>query len=467
MLKMMSCVCAVISLLGSTPVSIQTSNLSATVASAIRTYHIPGVAIGVVVNGKLVFSAGYGVKNIDTQNAVTPATRFEIGSVTKEFTAAAILQLKEQGKLKLSDRLGKYVPEYPLGKDVTIEQLLWQVSGIPDYINDVPNVVKIALRKPGGLRSGLENIKGRPLYFKPGTHWRYSNTNYLLLGAIVARVSHMPWEAYIRKHIFARAGMTHSAFVEDEPRLTGMATGYMQRQNGIAAVPARWMHALSNGWVGPDGAIVSTVGDMARWDDAFFGGNIVNAADVRLATTSDILPSGKVTHYGFGWSIDTVDGKKRIWHGGSTLGFGAVNEYFPQIHEAIVVLTNNENGSSSDVAFFEALHPALARAAQKSATGEDPRVTNIAREWIHRIQTGQVDRSQLTPDAVKLVTPSDLAMAKEALGSLGDPQLVYLGKSVGPDATTYNYRVIFKAITLMMNLVIDRNGKVNPMLRSE
>jgi CubicO group peptidase (beta-lactamase class C family) len=465
---MISCICAVISLLGSAPVSIQTGNLPATIASAIKTSRIPGVGIGVVVNGRLVFGAGYGVKNLDTQSPVTPATRFEIGSITKQFTAAAILQLKEQGKLKLSDPLGKYVPEYPLGKNITIEQLLWQVSGIPDYINDVPNLEKIALSKPGGLRNGLENIKGRPLYFKPGTQWRYSNTNYLLLGAVVERVSHMPWEAFVRKNIFTRAGMTHSAFIPDEPHLPDMATGYRAGKGRLSPVPAKWLHALSNGWAGSDGAIVSTVGDMARWDNAFFGGKIVNAADVRLATTADILPSGKSTYYGFGWAIGDLDGEKRIWHNGSTLGFGAANEYFPDLHEAIVVLTNNENGASgSDIAFFEALHPSIAGAARKSASGEDPRITAIAREWIHRIQTGHVDRSQLTPYADQNITPDELAMAQETLGSLGDPQLVYLGRSSRNGATTYNYRVIFKAVTLLMNMEVDRNGKVNPALRSQ
>ena len=467
-MKMISCVCAVISLLGATPVSIQTSNLGAAVETAIKTNHIPGVAIGVMVDGKLVFRAGYGVKNLDTQIPVTPATHFEIGSVTKEFTAAAILQLKEQGKLRLSDRLGKYVPEYPLGKDITIEQLLWQVSGIPDYINDVPDIERVILSKPGGLRSALENIKGRPLYFKPGTQWRYSNTNYLLLGTIVARVSHMPWETYLRKNIFARAGMTQSAFIQDEPRLADMATGYSVDKNGIAPVPAAFMRAVRAGWAGSDGAIVSTIGDMARWDDAFFGGRIVNAADVRLATTADVLPSRKSTRYGFGWGIGEVDGLKRIWHDGSTPGFGAANEYFPNLHEAIIVLTNNENGGNgTDIAFFEALHPALAQVGRKSASGENPRITALAREWIHRIQTGHVDKSLLTPQAAAKATPDVLSMAQEELGSLGDPQLVYMGKSTSLNFTTYNYRVIFKAASLLMNLEIDRNGKVDPALRSQ
>jgi len=343
--------------------SLETAQLEPIVRAALRNNHVPGVAIGVLVDGNLVFQAVYGMANDETQTPITTNTHFEIGSMTKQFTAAAILQLKEQGKLKLSDPLGKYVPEYALGKNITIEELLWQVSGIPDYLNDVPmqNVIQIIIRHPeGGLNNELDVIKGMPLSFAPGTQWRYSNTNYLLLGTIIERVSQMQWEQYIRRNIFARAGMTQSEFIGDEPQISDMAAGYTN-SNGAT------VNALSfpAGWAGAAGGIVSTVEDIAKWDQAFFSGQIVPMGDVTLATSVHRLPSGERTQYGFGWRIDAVDGVTRIHHAGQTAGFESDNQYFPSLHQTIIVLMNSHTGIEAlGTAIFEALHPDLARRVQ-------------------------------------------------------------------------------------------------------
>lgn len=438
----------------------QSPGLEAAVRGALQADRIPGVEIGVAVRGKLVLDAGYGLASVDAQIPVTPATHFEIGSITKQFIAASILQLKEHGKLKLSDRLGRYVPEYPQGKNVTIEQLLWQVSGIPDYINGVPGIRKIVMTKRGGLHQGLLDIKGMPLYFKPGTKWRYSNTNYLLLGAVVARVSHQSWKEYLREHIFAPAGMTQTGFISDESHLLPMAVGYATDSRGrLRQAP----HTMP-GWGGPDGAIVSTAADLARWDDAFFSGRVVNMADVRLATAAHHLPSGASTNYGFGWMLDDLDGQKRIWHGGTTLGFDAQNAYFPALHEAVIVLTNSYTGGLIAPRVFEALHPALAAAARKPAKGEDPKITALATVWIHRFQTGTVDKSQLTAEAAAHVTPRMLSFIKSVIGPLGDPTLVYLGKTAKAGSTTYDYRVDFKEASFLMHFIVEAGGKVDPQL---
>ncbi|HEY9181519.1 MAG TPA: serine hydrolase domain-containing protein, partial [Candidatus Baltobacteraceae bacterium] len=158
------------------------------IQTALQADKTPAAQVAVVRNGRLIEDGAFGLANLDRKVAATPQTQFEIGSVTKQFTAAAILQLKEQGKLRLSDPLGKYVPEYARGKAITIEQLLWQVSGVPNY-TDVNHFVHIAGTTPGSLDAALALIAKKPLHFKPGTRWEYSNTNYLLLGGVVARAS--------------------------------------------------------------------------------------------------------------------------------------------------------------------------------------------------------------------------------------------------------------------------------------
>ncbi|HLI95540.1 MAG TPA: serine hydrolase domain-containing protein, partial [Candidatus Baltobacteraceae bacterium] len=246
--------------------------LSVALQNAVQANKTPAAEIGVVRSGKLIVDDAYGMANLKQKVPATPQTQFEIGSVTKQFTAAAILQLKEQGKLDLGDSLGKYVPEYARGKDITIEQLLWQVSGVPNY-TDVSHFVHIAGTTPGGVDPAIALIAKKPLDFKPGTRFEYSNTNYILLGAVVARVSHMPWETYIRKNIFEPTGMMRSGFIQDEPSMPDVATGYSRGKKGRLQVAP----PLNGPWAGAAGGIVSTVSDMAKWDTAFYGGKIVSS----------------------------------------------------------------------------------------------------------------------------------------------------------------------------------------------
>jgi D-alanyl-D-alanine carboxypeptidase len=428
------------------------------VQSAMQGAHVPGAELAIVRDGRLVIDRGYGVANVDTQMPVTASTHFEVGSITKQFTAAAILQLEERGKLRLSDPLGKYVPEYARGRNVTIEQLLWQISGIPNYTS-ANHFVHIAGTTPGGVDAALALIENKPLHFKPGTQWRYSNTNYLLLGAVVARVSHMSWESYLRKNVFAPAGMTHTAFILNEASLPDMATGYHRDKKGVVRPSPR----LVDAWAGAAGSIVSTASDMAKWDEAFFSGRIVDARDVRLATAAHRLPSGRSTGYGFGWVVDTFDGQPRIWHSGGTFGFTSQNEYFPKLHEFVIALVNTSSVEASGIgaAAFEAMHPAIAAAVQRPAAGEDPNVTALAREWLHRAQTGEIDRAQLTATFAASLTPQIVAQTEAALGPLGTPlQFVYRGKKVDRGVTVYRYRIGFTSAKLVLVIGIDQKGKI-------
>jgi CubicO group peptidase (beta-lactamase class C family) len=435
--------------------------LSAALQNAVQANNTPAAQIGVMRAGSLVVDDAYGMANIGRRIPATQRTQFEIGSVTKQFTAAAILQLKERGKLKLSDRLGKYVPEYPRGKNITLEQLLWQVSGVPNY-TEVNHFVHIAGSTPGGVDPAIALIANKPLDFAPGTRFEYSNTNYLLLGAVVARVSHLPWETYIREYVFKPAGMTHSGFIQDEPRLPDAATGYQRGKNGRLEVAP----PLHGPWAGSAGAIVSTVADMARWDAAFFGGKIVAPQDVRLATTAHHLASGKSTGYGFGWFVDEKAGQPAIEHSGGTFGFASVNEYFPKLHEFVIVLTNVAGLDPAFIAnqTFDALHPAIAAAERKPAKGEDHAITALAREWLHRMQTGEIDRSQLSAAFAKHLTPQMVGSMKDGLAPFGNPtSFIYRGKSSMNGSTAYRYSVGFKGAAITFTIALDNHGKVSSL----
>lgn len=408
----------------------------------------PGMDVVITRNGAIVSNTSYGVRNVKSGTPVDAHTRFEIGSITKQFTAAAILQLAERGKLSLDDKLQKYIPQYLVGKDITLRQMLLQVSGIPSYTDSkqfealvVNRNGTLVLARPGNLQAVLALIADKPLDFTPGSKWKYSNSNYYLLGHVVEVASGLPWDRYIARKIFASAGMTESSFMEDEANLPDMATGYARDKKSL--VPT----GTFSGWAGGAGAIVSTGNDMAKWDLALLDDRIVSDADRRLMMTGGDSPAMSGAHYGFGWIVDTYDGQPRIWHNGGTLGFSASNQYYPTRNEIIIVLANSIAGSADDVAdaAFDALHPDLAAEKAKAAQNEDPSVTARVKAFFAQIVGGNVDRSQLTDFANKTFTSQLLAQAKATFSDLGEPKSwIYKGKiHADYGMTTYKYYVTF------------------------
>jgi D-alanyl-D-alanine carboxypeptidase len=446
--------------------------LSPAPPSWLPTAGIPGMELVIVSHGRITTDAAYGVRNLDTQQPVDAHTRFEIGSITKQFTAAAILQLKERGKLSLGDRLGKYVPQYAIGRNITLRQLLLQISGIPNYTDTKQFRALITLRgtsvvvkHSGSFDAMLAFIQNLPLHFKPGSRFQYSNSNYLLLGRVVEIVSGMPYERYVAKNIFARAGMRDSSFMEDEPRISDIATGYtMYRGHVRPAGPA-------TGWADGAGAIVSTATDLAKWDEALFSGKIISMADVRLMTTPSALPAfGPTSHYAFGWVVDRHDGEPRIWHNGGTLGFSASNEIYPGLDEVVIALINTTVTTSDVVAnaAFAHVNPQLAARANASVAGEDPAITARAKEIFAQLVGGSLDRTQFTPQMNAALSPAMVAGVRQQLQTLGPAKAwIFRGKTVAGAQTTYAYRVTFgSGTTLTVYMSIQPDGKISGYLVS-
>jgi CubicO group peptidase (beta-lactamase class C family) len=256
--------------------------------------------------------------------------------------------------------------------------------------------------------------------------------------------------------------MTRSAFIQDESHLPNIATGYERQKKGRLHVAP----PLHGAWAGAAGGIVSTVADMAKWDAAFFGGKIVSSQDVALATMAHSLSSGKSTGYGFGWFIDEKAGEPRIAHSGGTFGFASVNEYLPKLHEFIIVLTNVAGLDPEFIASqaFDALHPRLAALENKPAKGENPAITALARQWMHRMQAGDIDKSQLSAAFAKQLTPQMVNGMKDGLAAYGNPtSFVYRGKRNVNGATAYRYSVGFKSARLELTIAIDSKGKISAL----
>jgi D-alanyl-D-alanine carboxypeptidase len=424
---------------------------------ALRAQKTPGLAIAVVERGTVVYVQGFGVANVARNVAVSPDTRFEIGSITKQFTAAAILQLVEAKRLALDDRLGMWVPGYPPGKDITLRQLLQQTSGLPEYFDETKDAAQAAAQ-PATLATIVARIAGKPLQFAPGTRWQYSNTNYWFLGYIVGAVSHESYQQYLREHIFTPAGMTESGFISDEQRLPDMATGYTATASGVVPAPP-----LDGSFAGGAGEIVSTVGDLARWDQALGTGKIVSIEDATAMRTSGTTTDGKATNYGYGWVIDSTGAHARAWHNGGTLGFHTMNALYPADDEIVIVFANLAEARPEELAnsIFAGTHPDVAQAPMTPVAGERPEITARVREWLHRFETGDVDRSQLTSDMNGSLTPELVAQTKAQVAPLGNPtKLVFRGSQTNGSIAAYTYVAVFANATLRIVMALDGEGKI-------
>lgn len=318
----------------------------------------PGLAVAVIRHGQIVYARSFGKRSLHGP-PVDLQTRFEIGSDTKQFTAAAILQLKERGKLSLDDRLVNYIPAYPHAREITLRELLDQTSGLPEFMM-TNHFVHIVQTSQGSLIR-IERMASGPLHFTPGSRWEYSNTNYIALGRVIEVASGLPYARYLREHLFAPAGMQQTTTIAGEGAVTDMSEGYWRglRNNG----PLEQAPNLGESWTWSAGDIVSTVGDLAKWDRALLQGKIISPADFALMTTPATLADGKRDDYGFGWWIDPVHGHTDIYHDGDTLGMSSSNNIFPQDDLQIVVLENQARDAASNTAgkVFEALLPWLGR----------------------------------------------------------------------------------------------------------
>ncbi len=315
-----------------------TSSLKTYLDTAHTNWHFHGSVL-VARNGNVVLKCGVGLADISTNAANTPSTKFLIGSVTKTFTAAAILRLEEKGKLSLNDPIVKYLPEYPAktGARVAIHHLLSHTSGVPEAATVPQQLGDIAKsKKPQDL---IALFKDRPLDFEPGQKYQYSNSGYVILGAIIEKGSGQSYYDYVEDNIFRPLGMKDSGYSEDYSTRPGFARGYGEGPEG-KLVPAPYIHP-SLGYAA--GALYSTVEDMLKWDQALSSEKILSrrSLDKMFRPVKD--------DYGCGWLITETFGRKDIFHGGGTPGFSAWVERWSGERTFVVVLANTVAAPTGEI----------------------------------------------------------------------------------------------------------------------
>ena len=294
----------------------------------------PGAAVLVVQDGRNILRKGYGMAELELGVPISPEMVFRVGSVTKEFTSACVLRLAEEGRLALEDPIGKYLPDFPTGgRRVTIEELLNHTSGIHSY-TDMPEW-RDRMREDWTLAQLEAFFRDAPFDFEPGTKWHYDNSGYVLLGAILEKVTGKPYAEIVSDMIFRPVGMTATRYGSDAPIIPGRVAGYLKTPAGIVNAPF-----LSMTQPYAAGALVSTVDDLARWQAALDAGRVLKPETLRRMWTPAKLPDGSETRYGYGWIIWRWDGHAVVEHGGGINGFQSANMRLPDDRIYVAVLSN-------------------------------------------------------------------------------------------------------------------------------
>ena len=306
--------------------------------------HAPSAAFAVIRGNDTLAYGAYGLADVAARRPATATTIYEIGSITKQFTAAAIMKLVEQGRVKLDDDLSKFVPQFPLqGKKVTVRQLLNHTSGIHSYTSS-PEWSK-TWNDPLSPDQIIKFVAADTFDFAPGTAWRYNNTGYVLLGMVIEKASGEKYGKYLDTHFFKPLGLTRTSYCPSKTSDPAFALGYSKSPTGT--VRAKFLD-LSHPFAA--GALCSTVGDLVKWERALNGGKVVSPASYALMSTEDTLNSGKKINYGFGLFPSTFHEHKTISHTGGIPGFATAETYVPDDSLSIVVFTNYDSESPESLA---------------------------------------------------------------------------------------------------------------------
>src|SRR4051794_6333113 len=310
------------------------AQVDAMVARSLHRTYVPGVPVAVIRGGRdtLVFR-GYGVANLEHHVPATAETVYPVSSITKQFTAAAVVQLAEQKRLALDDPVGRFLPGLPPEwRRVRIRQLLNHTSGVPDR--------PVLLREDLPPDSVVARAADDPFEFAPGTRWSYSNVGYLVLGLIIEKASGESYAGYLQARIFQPLGLKGTRYCDPERIVAHRAAGYVQRDTGVVNAPYTSMAALFAA-----GGICSTVGDLAAWNRALAQGRVVGPASWARMTTPE--GAARAHGYGYGLSVTPFEEHRLVGHGGELAGFRGASAYLPDDSLSVTVLTNlgSEHGS--------------------------------------------------------------------------------------------------------------------------
>lgn len=399
---------------------------------------VPSASIAVVKDGQIAYLHAYGNARLEPLTPAKPEMRYSIGSISKQFTAAAILLLQEQGKLSLDDKVGKFLPDLTRANDVSIRQLLSHTSGYQDYWPQ--DYVMPMMLQPVTAQKILDTWARKPLDFDPGTKWQYSNTNYVIAGLIVEKASGAPLLQFLQEKVFTPLGMKSVADIDKAKLGDTDPTGYLRYALG----PPRPAPKEGKGWLFAAGELAMPAEDLAKWDISIMNQSLLKPSSYLAFESEVLLKNGLGTRYGLGVDVSSQFGHRALSHGGEVSGYTAENIVFPDEHVAIVVLTNQDAAEAAG-AIARGIAPLLL-ASDDPAT---PEKLAQARKIFEGLQQGRIDRSLFTDNASFYFDQQALQDFAASLGPLGTPEeFAQLHQGLRGGMKLRVYSIKFPKITL-------------------
>lgn len=431
------------------------SDLDKTIAATRAAFGVPSVSVAVIQHGQTTYAKAFGNADLDGNRAATTSTRYAVGSISKQFTAAALLLEQEKGKVSLDDKVAKYFPDLTRANEVSIREILSHTSGYEDY---APQDYLIPeWTRPTTPDAILDTWAKKPLNFDPGTKWQYSNTNYVLAGKILEKVSGTPLLTFLRDNFFSPLDMTSAG--DCDVRSPADATAYTRYALG----PPRQVGREANGWYFAAGELCMTPSDLAKWDISFLQKRILSPQSYEEVTREVMLKDGKPTHYALGLQVGEMQGTPSISHSGEVSGFLAMNTLFPSKDTAIVVLTN-EDGVNLIGPLTQQIAGILLDSENAAAEKRDQQIRGI----LGGLQQGRIDRSLFTDNANSYFDNIALTDYRNSLAPLGKLQILSRTGSQGRGGMTFlRYRAHFERDTVLLSIYIRPDGKYEQFLVEE
>ena len=406
---------------------------------------VPSAQVGVARVGKVVYAAAFGEARIAYEGKpAIPATtemHYAVGSISKQFTAACVLLLQEQGKLKLDDPVGKWFPELTRAQDITLRMLLTHTSGYSDYAPQdytIPEWTHAA-RPVDTVRKWA----GKPLDFEPGTKWQYSNTNFVLAGLIVEKVAGMPFRDFLRQNVLTSLKLREVLDLDYE-RVRMEPTGYKRNALG----PLRPATPEASGWYFADAELAMPVRTLMEWDLSLLNRTLLKPSSYDEMFAEQKLKDGSESHYALGLQTETRNGRLVLHHSGEIGGFVAQNVWYPKEGVAIGVLTNQEASSAAGL-IATAVSSILLPPTGTTATVSDPKAT--VRGILEAFQKGDIDRSLFTSNANFYFSPETVGDYRSSLAPLGAMQALTESRTElrgGMQGRTYTATYATKSLSI-------------------
>ncbi len=417
---------------------------------------VPSASVAIVRDGKIEYTKGYGMARLEPPTPAEPGMRYSIGSISKQFTAAAILMLQQEGKLSISDPVGKYVPGLTDGDQVTIREILSHTSGYQDYWPE--DYVMPPMMKPTTAQHILDVWGKKPLDFAPGTKWQYSNTNYVIAGQIVEKVSGEPLMQFLEDHIFHPL-MMKQVWDSDLKELGHTdAQGYVRYALG----PPRPAPKEGAGWMFAAGELAMPAYDLAQWDISMMDESLLEKKSYAEMEAPVMLKDGVSSHYGLGLFVQSLDGHKELEHTGEVSGFVSENMVFPKDKVAVVVLTN-QIASEAATMIGREVAPLLLGVEKTTPAAAEAQALQLFESF----QKGQIDRSLFTPWCNAYFSQQALGDFESSLGPLGKPESVKMLEREGRGGMVFRaFRVTFphSSRQLIITTYTEPDGKLEQYL---